>query len=45
MAHWEEMSMPEFEAARDKQHPVLLPVGSLEEHGPPGISGRLISSQ
>ncbi len=34
MAHWEEMSMPEFEAARDKQHPVLLPVGSLEEHGP-----------
>jgi creatinine amidohydrolase len=34
MAQWEEMSMPEFEAARDKGHPVLLPVGSLEEHGP-----------
>jgi len=34
MAYWEKMSMPEFEAARDKGHPVLLPVGSLEEHGP-----------
>ena len=34
MARWEEMNMPEFEAARDQGHPVLLPVGSLEEHGP-----------
>jgi creatinine amidohydrolase len=34
MAHWEEMNMPEFEAVRDQEQPVLLPVGSLEEHGP-----------
>ncbi|MGO9394517.1 MAG: creatininase family protein, partial [Desulfobaccales bacterium] len=34
MARWEEMNMPEFEAARDQGQPVLLPVGSLEEHGP-----------
>ena len=34
MSHWEEMSMLDFEAARDQGHPVLLPVGSLEEHGP-----------
>ncbi len=34
MAHWEELTMPDFEAARDQRYPVLLPVGSLEEHGP-----------
>ncbi len=33
MAQWEELTMPEFEAARAAR-PVLLPVGSLEEHGP-----------
>lgn len=34
MALWEELNMPEFEAARQERRPVLLPVGSLEEHGP-----------
>lgn len=34
MAHWGEMTMPDFEVARDKRYPVLVPVGSLEEHGP-----------
>ncbi len=34
MAHWEELSMPEFERARAQSGTVLLPVGSVEEHGP-----------
>jgi creatinine amidohydrolase len=34
MAHWEELNMPEFEAARDELRTVIIPVGSLEEHGP-----------
>ncbi len=34
MAHWEDLTMPEFEAARDQSRTVILPVGSVEEHGP-----------
>ncbi len=34
MAHWEDLSMPEFEAAREESRLVILPVGSVEEHGP-----------
>jgi creatinine amidohydrolase len=34
MANWEDLTMPEFEAAREKSRTVILPVGSLEEHGP-----------
>jgi creatinine amidohydrolase len=34
MARWEELTMPEFEAARDELKTVIIPVGSLEEHGP-----------
>src|SRR5512140_2936391 len=34
MAHWQELTMPEFEAARDQSRLVILPVGSIEEHGP-----------
>jgi creatinine amidohydrolase len=34
MAHWQDLTMLEYEAARKEQRPVLLPVGSLEEHGP-----------
>lgn len=34
MADWQDLTMPEFEAARDRSRTVLLPVGSLEEHGP-----------
>ena len=33
MAHWQDLTMPEFEAARDESRTVILPVGSLEEHG------------
>ena len=34
MPHWEKLTMPEFEAARDASRLVILPVGSIEEHGP-----------
>ena len=34
MAHWEDLTMPEFEAAVDQLQTVILPVGSVEEHGP-----------
>ena len=34
MAHWEDLTMPEFEAAREESRTVILPVGSVEEHGP-----------
>ena len=34
MAHWQDLTMPEFEAARDQLQTVILPVGSVEEHGP-----------
>jgi creatinine amidohydrolase len=34
MARWQDLTMPEFEAARDELQTVILPVGSLEEHGP-----------
>jgi creatinine amidohydrolase len=34
MANWEDLVMPDFEAAREKGRTVILPVGSLEEHGP-----------
>lgn len=34
MPHWEDLRMPEFEAWCDQYRTVILPVGSLEEHGP-----------
>lgn len=34
MANWEDVTMPGFEALRQKTRTVILPVGSLEEHGP-----------
>ena len=34
MAHWQDLTMPEFESARDHLQTVILPVGSIEEHGP-----------
>ncbi|MEW6657499.1 MAG: creatininase family protein [Thermodesulfobacteriota bacterium] len=34
MSQWQDLTMPEFEAAREKTRTVILPVGSLEEHGP-----------
>ena len=34
MAHWQDLTMPEFEAAREPSRLVILPVGSVEEHGP-----------
>jgi creatinine amidohydrolase len=34
MAHWENLTMPGFEALRSQTRTVLLPVGSVEEHGP-----------
>ena len=34
MAHWEDLNMPGFEELRLKTQTVLVPVGSLEEHGP-----------
>lgn len=34
MAHWEDLNMPGFEALRQKTQTVIMPVGSLEEHGP-----------
>ncbi|MCX5889436.1 MAG: creatininase family protein [Deltaproteobacteria bacterium] len=34
MADWQDLTMPEFEAARDQLRTVILPVGSVEEHGP-----------
>jgi creatinine amidohydrolase len=34
MADWINLRMPEFEAWRDKHRTVILPVGSVEEHGP-----------
>jgi creatinine amidohydrolase len=34
MPRWQDLSMPEFEAAWDEHKTVILPVGSLEEHGP-----------
>jgi creatinine amidohydrolase len=34
MADWEHLRMPEFEAWRQQHRTVILPVGSVEEHGP-----------
>jgi creatinine amidohydrolase len=34
MACWEDLTMPGFEALREQTQTVLLPLGSLEEHGP-----------
>lgn len=34
MPLWEDLTMREFEGLRDRTRTVLLPVGSLEEHGP-----------
>ena len=34
MANWEDLTMPDFEALRQQTRTVILPVGSLEEHGP-----------
>jgi creatinine amidohydrolase len=34
MAHWEDLRMPEFEDLRRTVRTVVIPVGSLEEHGP-----------
>ena len=34
MPHWENLRMPEFEAWRERHRTVILPVGSVEEHGP-----------
>lgn len=34
MTNWEDLSMPGFEALREQTQTVILPLGSLEEHGP-----------
>ena len=34
MAKWENLTMPGFEALRQETQTVILPLGSLEEHGP-----------
>lgn len=34
MPHWQELTMPEFAAWREKHRTVILPVGAVEEHGP-----------
>jgi creatinine amidohydrolase len=34
VANWEDLSMPEFEARRRETQTVILPLGSVEEHGP-----------
>ena len=34
MPHWEKLRMPEFSAWREEHGTVILPVGSVEEHGP-----------
>jgi creatinine amidohydrolase len=34
MPHWENLRMPEFAAWREEHRTVILPVGSVEEHGP-----------
>jgi creatinine amidohydrolase len=34
MANWEDLTMPGFEALRQQTRTVILPVGSIEEHGP-----------
>jgi creatinine amidohydrolase len=34
MPHWENLRMPEFEAWRAEHRTVIVPVGSVEEHGP-----------
>jgi creatinine amidohydrolase len=34
MAHWQDLTMPGFEDLRRQTRMVLLPLGSLEEHGP-----------
>src|SRR3974390_3029030 len=34
MTHWENLRMPEFSAGRAQHRTVIMPVGSLEEHGP-----------
>jgi creatinine amidohydrolase len=34
MSHWENLNMPEFEERRHQTRTVILPVGTLEEHGP-----------
>jgi creatinine amidohydrolase len=34
VAHWENLTMPGFEELRGRSRTVILPVGSLEEHGP-----------
>jgi creatinine amidohydrolase len=34
MAQWENMTMPGLEALRQQTRTVILPLGSLEEHGP-----------
>jgi creatinine amidohydrolase len=34
MTNWQDLTMPEFEAAREALQTVIIPVGSIEEHGP-----------
>ena len=34
MARWENLTMPGFETLRQQTQTVILPLGSLEEHGP-----------
>jgi creatinine amidohydrolase len=34
MANWEDLTMPGFETLRQQTQTVILPLGSLEEHGP-----------
>ncbi len=34
MPQWQDLTMPQFEAARNEMKTVILPVGSVEEHGP-----------
>jgi creatinine amidohydrolase len=34
MSHWENLNMPGFEGLRRQTRTVIIPVGSVEEHGP-----------
>ncbi len=34
MPNWEELTMPGFEALREQSQTVIVPLGSIEEHGP-----------
>ncbi len=34
MVNWQDLTMPDFEAAQEQNKTVIIPVGSVEEHGP-----------